>query len=308
MPIHNANDDYEVVTTAGAKRVHDYHDYREHRLSRRVFLAVSAALPVSRIGRAQTRPDRPIVAVIRAAAWTPPNLRDYFVRGLRDLGLEEGQDYDTVYRSTDGEPSRQPALIAELVALNPAVIVAQTTGLVVDLRKATDTIPIIGTAISDPVEIHLASSLAHPGGNVTGFTSRTAQTSKQLEILLQIAPQTKMLGVLLNPSNAAHQKAAPRFMADVERLPLSFVWGEARAPGELETAFATLVREGADALYIAQDAMFNQEAKRIADLALAAGLPTTYGFRTLPDAGGLMSYGNNLPDRWLHSGWYAAKS
>jgi putative tryptophan/tyrosine transport system substrate-binding protein len=269
--------------------------------------AIALPLAASRESLAQGQPTRPIVGVLRGGGEWPKELRAALVQGLRDHGLEEGRDYDIAVRSTGGEPAREPALIAELVALRPAVIVAQSTGLVVGLKKATDTIPIVGATITDPIGFGLATSIAHPGGNVTGILSNSASTAKLVEVLLEIVPERRRIGALINPSNPAHLYGFPKGKAELETRSVTLIPAEARVAADIEPAFQTLAREGVQAMYVGQDTLFNQEIKKIADLALAAKLPSAYGFRVLPEAGGLMSYGTNPADHQRRSGWYAAK-
>jgi putative ABC transport system substrate-binding protein len=279
-------------------------------MNRRRILSGLAAIAVVAPYTARAQfPPRPVVAVLRAAGgWSSPRMRDYFIYGVREQGLEEGRDFTVVVRSAEGDPSREPALITETVAANPAVIVVQTSGLAINTKKATSTIPIVASTVLDPVGMGVAESIPHPGGNVTGFLSTSAWPAKQLELMRQIVPDVTRIGNLFNPSNPAHARPRPPDdQAQIDRLGITLIPVGARMPAELETAFATFAKEGVGAVHVSQDAMFNQEAKKIADLALAARLPTDYGFRDLPDAGGLFSYGGGLYDRWRHIGWYVGK-
>lgn len=268
--------------------------------------AIATPLAALREGRAQAPSGRPIVGQLRGGTWSPEREAP-FVQGMREYGLEEGRDYDIAVRSTDGDPAREPALIAELIALKPAVIVAQSTGLVVGLKKATNTIPIVGLTLTDPVGLGLASSITHPGGNVTGILSTSASTAKLVEVLLQIVPNARKVGVLVNPANAAHWVYIPEVQAQFDALGVTRIHGRAHLAGEIAPAIQALVEQGIDALQIGADPLFTQEMKEIADIALAAKLPTAFTFRILPESGGLMSYGTSIADHERRCGVYAAK-
>jgi len=265
------------------------------------------ALAGPRGARAHGQPSLPTVVQLRPDTVWPPELKESFLKGMRDNGLEEGRDYQLVVRSTGGDPARQPAVIAEVVALNPAVIVAPTTGLVVHLRKATSTIPIVGSAITDPVGLGLVESIVHPGGNVTGIMSTSASVAKQIEVLREIVPEATRIGVLNNFANDAHVHGFPKVQADLAAHSVTLIPANATKREEIEPAFRTLIAADVKAIHAGQDSLFSQEAKLIADLALAARLPLVYGFRLMTDAGGLLSYGTSQKDHALRSGSYAAK-
>src|SRR5215469_2014037 len=133
---------------------------------RRIIAAVAGAfLGQARFGGARAERRRAVIAALRGAQWEP-DLKAAFTQGLSDGGLGEGRDYELVVRSMDGEPERLPGLVTDLVAMRPTVILGQTTGIAVALRQATDAIPILAT-LTNPVELGLAASIGHPGGNVS---------------------------------------------------------------------------------------------------------------------------------------------
>jgi putative ABC transport system substrate-binding protein len=264
------------------------------------------ALAGPRAAHAQT-PSLPTVVQLRSDATWPAALKESFLKGLRDNGLEEGRDYQLVVRSTGGDPARQAAVIADVVALNPAVVVATTTGLVVALSKATTTIPIVGSAFTAPVGLGLAQSIAHPGGNVTGIMSTSASIAKLIEVLHEIVPEATRIGALNNFTNDAHVRGFPKVEAELAAMSVTLLPANATVRNEIDPAFRTLLAAGVKAVFAGQDPLFNQEAKLIADLALAARLPLAYGFRLMTDAGGLLSYGTSQKDHALRSGSYAGK-
>jgi putative ABC transport system substrate-binding protein len=277
-------------------------------VKRRALLSLIAGLAIVRppLAWAQAPQSRAVVVFLTPGA-APRDLTAQIIIGLNENGQVEGRDFDFVYREAQNDAQRLKTLIADVVAQRPAVIVSPTTGLAVALHQATAEIPIVNTAITDPVGLGLATSLAHPGGNFTGISSASADTGKVLELLLQVTPNAKVVGFLLNPNNTAHTRPSPETDASAMALGVSIerVW--ARTPHEIETAFQSLVQVGAGALFIGQDPLFNEHAKAVADLALSAKLATIYGFRFLPDAGGLMSYGGNSKDRYHRVGWYVAQ-
>ena len=270
-------------------------------------MAATAAFLCSpqHFSHARTSEDHPIVAVLRGGRWEA-GAKASFIQGLRASGFEEGRDYELVARSTDGDPAQLPGLIDELVALRPVAIVAQTTGIAVALKKATDAIPIIAT-LTNPVELGLTASIARPSGNVTGIIASSTSSAKLVELLREIIPTATRIGVLLNRSNTAHVVGFSRVVNDLAGSPIRLIPVDARAPQDIEPAFRSLINERVHAMYIGQDALFSQQMREIAELALAALLPTAYGFRILPDSGGLLSYGTSLIENARRFGQLTAK-
>jgi putative tryptophan/tyrosine transport system substrate-binding protein len=233
---------------------------------------------------------------------------DAFSRGIQEFGLLKGRDYEIVLRSTDGDATRAPGLLSELIGLNPALIVTQDTPLTLAAKRATQTIPIVGAFIADPVGFGLVASLARPGGNVTGLLfSIDELILKQLELLLQVVPEAMRIGVLLNANNPANVGGLRILETDAAALRLKFVPAALRRSGEIEPAFHTFTGEHVDAVFVFQDSLFFNTGEMIAASALAERLPTVFGFRESVEAGGLMSYGINVIYQWRHAGGYAAK-
>lgn len=173
--------------------------------------------------------------------------------------------------------------------------------------RATKTIPIVATTITDPVGLGLAQTIAHPGGNFTGVMSTSASTSKLVEVLLECVPGASRVGALINPANIAHVQGRERLIDELATHSVKLVTADARVVADIPTAFQVLHDAKVQAMFAAQDPLFNQEAKTIADLALAARLPLAYGFRIMTDAGGLMNYGTNLIDHQRRAGVLAGK-
>jgi putative ABC transport system substrate-binding protein len=278
------------------------------RMRRRDFLTGLGALVVSKPHSllAQAVAPRPHVVVICITPLSRES-SEAFLRGLQETGLNEGHDFDLSFHTAEGDSSRVPALVQKVVALNPAVITSQTTGLTVELKRATNSIPIVGNTITDPIGLGLISSFAHPGGNVTGTAAEAANPEKQLELLTQIVPGITRIGDLINPTNPGNTVGYENFVGAAAKLSVTIAPVKAISASEIEPVFEELKREKVDALVVAQDAIFVPERERIASLALSSGLPSINGFSNYADAGGLLSYGSSLTDRWRHSGQYVAR-
>jgi putative ABC transport system substrate-binding protein len=239
-----------------------------------------------------------------------PQLREAFLRGLRDLGYVEGSNVVIEYRDAEGKPERLPALAAELVALKVDVIVAPPTLAALAAKQATRTLPIV-FAVADPVGSGLVTSLARPGGNVTGLSQLAPElVGKCLEQLTQVVPGVSRVAVLWQPS-AFGGRTEKDMLKEAEvaaralRVRLQFV--EARGPADVDRALSDMTRARAGALTVLPSGMFNNERRRLVDLAAKNRLPAVYSWREFVDAGGLMSYGVDLADLWRRAATYVDK-
>jgi putative ABC transport system substrate-binding protein len=241
-----------------------------------------------------------------------PRLLNAFLRGLRDLGYVEGGNVVIEYRDAEGKLERIPALAAELVALKVDVILAEggTLGPRVAMQ-ATRTIPIVFAGVGDPVGSGLVTSLARPGGNVTGLSTLNAElVGKRLELLKQAVPGVDRVAVLRQPRALGERTAMDMLKAaDVAARALGvqpqFI--EAQGPDDFARAFADMTRARAGALTVLPSAMFLREHSRLADLAAKNRLPAVYVSREFVDAGGLMSYGANQSDLFRRAATYVDK-
>ena len=229
-----------------------------------------------------------------------PHLLEAFRQGLRDVGYVEGRNFVSEYRDAEEKLERLPALAAELVALKVDVIVASGTLAALAAKQATRTLPIVFSPAGDPVGSGLVTSLARPGGNVTGLSAFAPElVGKRLELLKQAVPGVSRVAVLWQPGAFGERtekdtlKRAEVAARDLS-VPLQFV--EARAPADFAKAFSDMSRERAGALAVLGSNMFVSERRRLVDLAAEKRLPAVYSARELVDAGGLMSYGANLAD------------
>jgi putative ABC transport system substrate-binding protein len=263
-------------------------------MDRRTFIRSVAlsAFAVPLVVKAQQLAGFPRIGFLSAAPLSSITARtDAFRHGLRDLGYAEGRNITIDWRSADDQWDRLPALVAELVSLNVAVIVAADSLAAIAAKKTTRTVPIVMAQSGDPVAIGLVASLARPGGNITGLTTVAAELpSKEVELLKEAVPKLSRLAVLANPDNPW----VPTALKDTEMaaqalgLPV-FVWA-VRDAGALAAAFSAMTKERADGLTVLPDPMFLTQRSQIAELAAQARLPAIYGIAEHVRAGGLMSY------------------
>lgn len=274
---------------------------------RRQFLIASGALLAAPLIYAQ-KPDRIYrVGVLGVASATGYARQvDAFRRGLRDLGYIEGKNVLIEFRWADGNASRLPELAAELVRLNPDVIVTSGPGTAI-AKRATSTIPIVMAVSTNAVESGLVASLARPGGNVTGSSSFSIELStKQLALLKETFPQLARVGLLVYSSYASNSGLIQALAdaARINRVQLQVV--EVGGNADFEPAFAALMTGRAEALIVAGHTVFVAEAPRIARLARASRLPVI-GFVEIADSGGLLAYGVDFPERWGRAANFVAR-
>ncbi len=209
------------------------------------------------------------------------HLTKAFVEGLRGLGYRVGENVVIEYRFADGETERVPALAADLVRLGVDVIVTGANRNTVAAMKATTTIPIVMTNSADPVGTGLVASLARPGGNVTGFSSDTGTViyPKRLELLKETVPNLSRVGILWNPDFTPNRDRLTSMREAAQALGLTLVPVEARGLNALEQAFATMVRERAQAFVVLGDPVLFNYRGQIAKMALRNRLPAATGLR-----------------------------
>jgi putative ABC transport system substrate-binding protein len=268
-------------------------------MKRREFitLASSAAaiLPLTAFAQQAGRTVIGVLAPISAVA-AARNI-EALRKGLRDLGYSEERDLTLELRYADGAIERFPSLAAELVALKPAVIVAGSPSAALAVRDATQSIPIVMNSSPDPVAIGLASSLARPGGNVTGFWwGDETLVGKRIELLKELMPGMVRVGLIANPDDPTSADEINQVPTISGALHLKASVLEVRGPTEFETAFETAKRENVQGLSISTSPLFVSYRAELAALAARAHLPTVYAFRDFTTAGGLMSYGASLSD------------
>jgi putative ABC transport system substrate-binding protein len=260
--------------------------------------------------RAQSSPIRPLIGLLSplSAAAAARNIAA-FRSGLREHGYLEGRNATLVLRYGDGVPERMAPLASELVALKPDVLFAGAKSGALAARGATRTIPIVTITPDDPVVSGLAHSIARPGGNVTGtwMLGDDALVGKRLDFFRLALPALARVGVVLNPDDPTDGAMLPRLPAVARTLGLTFEMLEVRDVTKLDAVSAQVVRAGVQALFVGQGPTLNTGRAEIAAMAARLRLPAMYGYREFADAGGLMSYGPNLPDIYRQSARLVAR-
>jgi len=279
-------------------------------MKRRAFITLlggaAAAWPIA--ARAQQTAKLPTIGYLGTA--TPATQGQWaaaFVQRLRQLGWIENRNVAIEYRWAEGRSERFVEIATEFVQLKVDLIVASTTPAVIAAKQATAAIPIVFATVNDPVSTGLVASLARPGGNLTGLSNQLGDTaSKRLELLREIVPGLRRLGIWANVGNPGTVLEMGEVQAAARTLALEVVTLEIRRAEDIGPAF-----EGAkgrmDALYVAADPLANSNRVRINTLALAARLPTMQGVREYVEAGGLMSYGANIADGYRRAADYVDK-
>jgi putative ABC transport system substrate-binding protein len=232
-----------------------------------------------------------------------------FRQGLKELGLVEGKNVRIEFRWAEDHYDRLPAMAAELVRDNVAVIVASggnATARVV--RKATATIPIVISATADPVKAGLVESFNRPGGNVTGIALLTVELdAKRLELLREIAPKADIIGALIDSSRVEGEVVAKSVQEAAQAVGRPLVVANARAEGDFDAAFELLVRERVGALLVTASPLFTSRRDHLVALATRYAIPTVFQFREFVLAGGLVSYGASLSEAYHQAGLYAGR-
>jgi len=234
-----------------------------------------------------------------------------FLQGLRDLGYVEGRNVVIEYRFAEEKLERLPALAAELVALKVDVIVAPNTPAALAAKQATRTIPIVFSFAADPLTSGLVTSLARPGGNVTGLSLLGPElVGKCLELLKETVPRVSRVAYLWQPGALDERQEKDRLKrAEVaaRALGMQLQFVGARGPEDFDRAFTDMTRARAGALTVLGGAMLFTERRRLVDLAAKNRLPAMYSWREFVDAGGLMAYGPNLTDSQRRAATYVDK-
>src|SRR5262245_55804390 len=232
-----------------------------------------------------------------------------FHRGLKESGYLEGENVAIVYRWADNQLDRLPALAAELVRRQVAVISTGTNAAALAAKAATATIPVVFSVAEDPVKLGLVTSLARPGGNVTGINFLNAElTAKRLDLLRELVPAATRVAVLVNPTGGPSAETTVRDVEAAARaMGLQIQVFNASTSREIAAAFANLVRERAHAIFVGGDAFFISRRVQLATLASSHSIPATYPMRDFAEVGGLMSYGSNLTDAYRQVGVYTGR-
>jgi putative ABC transport system substrate-binding protein len=279
-------------------------------LKRRDFITLlggaATAWPLS--ARAQ-QPAMPVIGFLSGVSPGPFAQRlAAFRQGLHETGMIEGRNVAIEYRWAEGQYDRLPALATDLVGRRVVVIVAYTTRAAFAAKAATTTIPIVFLIGDDPIKLGLVASLARPGESITGVSWFGVDLEpKQLSLLHELMPNAAVIALLvdLNAPNAASR--ASRVQAAARALGLQLVVLNARTSNDIDTAFASIVRERAGALVVGASAFFLSRRDQIISLAARHAIPAMYGFREYSADGGLISYGNDVPDAFRRAGVHTGR-
>ena len=280
-------------------------------MKRREFIAAlggaAVAWPVS--AHAQ-QPAMPVIGVLDARSpGTTENPLRAFREGLKDTGYIVGENVALEYRWAEDQIDRLPALTADLVQRRATVIFAISPTAALAAKAAIATIPIVFIVNEDPVRLGLVASLARPGGNLTGINILSAEvTATRLDLLRELMPSATRVSVLVNPVNATNTDTTLREMAAAARTTgLQVKVLNASTSREIEAAFATLLHERPDALFVGAEPYFYGRRVQLVVLAASHRLPAIYSQRDFVEAGGLMSYGTNIADAFRQIGVYAGR-
>ena len=280
-------------------------------MRRREFLGVLGAAAVAwpLAARAQ-QPTMPVIGFLHPTSPDafPDRLRG-FRQGLKDTGHVEGENVMISYRFAENQIDRLPAMAREFVRSQVAVIAAANGPAALAAKAATTIIPIVFIVPEDPVRLGLVTSLARPGGNLSGINLVSGElAAKRLELLRDLVPGATRVAVLVNQANVANTETTLRDVEAAARTTgLQIQILKAGTSLEIDAAFATLVRERSDALFVGNDPFFTSRRVQLAILAAHHSIPSTYGTREIAEVGGLMSYGANIPDGWRQAGNYVGR-
>jgi putative tryptophan/tyrosine transport system substrate-binding protein len=261
------------------------------------------------MARAQ-QPAMPVVGFLNAAsAKNYARQLSAFVKGLGEAGYVEDQNVAIKYRWAEGHIDRLPAMVADLVHSQVAVIAATSTPAALAAKAATTTIPIVFETGGDPIKLGLVASLNRPGGNVTGVTQLTVGLApKEMEVLHELLPSARVMALLVNPADPALAETATKEMqAAALTLGLELHVLNASAERDFDAVFAKLVEFRAGGLVIGGDALFTSRSEQLAALAARHAVPAAYKGREFAAAGGLLSYGTDITDSYHLAGNYTGR-
>jgi putative ABC transport system substrate-binding protein len=231
-----------------------------------------------------------------------------FAQGVQDLGYVEGQNIAFERRYAKGNNEILPSLAAELLGLQPNVILSIGTPATRAAQTATKAIPIVFVRIGDPIGLGLVRSLAHPGGNITGVTILTNDTeAKRLELLITAVPDAKRVGMLWDSSFPPARAELKETEGAAGSLDLEPLLADVRGPDDFEPALVAMVEKRAGALIVIPGLIFTEHIQRLTDLLAKARLPAMFYRREQVEAGGLMSYGTNYPATYRRAAAYVDK-
>jgi ABC-type uncharacterized transport system substrate-binding protein len=270
-----------------------------------VFLALSVMLIALCVPAEAQQPGK--VYRIGFLSTDPPAAHAWnaLLDGLRERGYIKGRNIVFERRFSEGKAERFPEFAAEMVRLSVDIIIVTTTPAAIAAKNATQTIPIIIPTALDPVGAGLVASLARPGGNITGLSSLSPELSgKRLELLKEVVPGMTRVAVLWNPANPANASVWKETQAAAGALGLLLYSQEVRGPPDLKGGFPLTAQARPDALLVLSDSLINMRRQQIVEFARQKRLPSVFASTEPVMAGGLMSYGPSLPDRYRRTAYY----
>jgi putative ABC transport system substrate-binding protein len=279
-------------------------------MRRREFIGLLASIAISpHAVLAQTTKKRPLVGWLSyGESDVAARYLGLLLKGMRELGLIEGRDFEMVYRSANFQVERLPKAAEELVQLNPDIIIAPATLQAVAAKKATDTIPIVVPVLADPVGLGFVASEARPGGNVTGIAPYVkGLPAKQLELAREVVPGATRIGLVDDVNDPKAHPQRREIEAAGKELEIKIVPAEVRTASDIGSAYDALAVGGVQVVVVEQSNMLIVSRKQIAEAAAAKKLPTVYGYREHVEAGGLISYGVNLNSCFHRAAYYVDK-
>jgi len=280
-------------------------------MRRREFINAIAGLAVGwpLTARAQ-QSEMPVIGFVNVASAKghAPHL-SAFLKGLSEAGYVDSRNVAIEYRWAEGRADRLPAMVADLVHRQAAVIAATSTPAALAAKAATTTIPIVFTTSSDPVQLKLVTSLSKPGGNVTGVTQTNVEMApKRLQLLRELVPTARVMGLLVNPDNPALAETITKEVRAAARtLGLELHVLNASTERDFDGVFAKLTELRAGGLVIGGDAFFIDRSEQLAALTVRHAVPTIYQSRNFAVAGGLLSYGTDFTETYRLAGNYAGR-
>jgi len=278
-------------------------------MRRRDFLGVlgGAAVAWPHIARGQQRAI-PVIGFLRSASLADAtHLVTAFRQGLKEAGFVEGQNVVVEYRYAENQRGRLPALVADLIRRQVAVIVGDSNSALAT-KAVTATVPIVFATGSDPVRDGLVTSFNRPGGNVTGMSFFSGMLgAKRLDLLRQLVPKATTIAMLVNPNNPNTEADRREVQAAAQAIGQQLLILDVNSVRDIETAFATFVQRGAGALLAGGGSFMNSHRERLVALAARHALPASYTNRESVVAGGLMSYGASITDAYRQAGVYAGR-
>jgi putative tryptophan/tyrosine transport system substrate-binding protein len=279
-------------------------------MKRRQFIAGLAGTAVWSCAANAQQPAMPVVGFVNAASpqgYARP--LSAFLKGLNETGYVEGHNVAIQYRWAEGRIDRLPAMAADLVHSQVAVIAATSTPAALAARAATTTIPIVFETGADPVRLGLVASLNRPGGNVTGVTQLSVEVvPKRLELLHELLPAASVIALLVNPADPAlAETQSSEALAAAHTLGLELHILNASTERDFDVVFANLIQLRAAGLVISSDPFFTSRIEQLAALAVHHAVPAVYAWREFAAAGGLMSYGSDVADSYRLAGIYTGR-